>query len=228
MKQTMKRTKAVAIDGPAGAGKSTIAKLVSERLGYCYVDTGAMYRSIALVLLRNQAVEGAQPEQIKALLENSSLSVRYIDGVQHMFLGEEDVSAAIRAEEVGTAASKISVYPEVRSFLVDMQRKLAAQMNVVMDGRDIGSNVLTDAETKIYLTASVETRANRRLLQLAQSGVQADLAVIAEDIRQRDERDMTRALNPLVQAADAVLVDSSHMSIEEVVDYIVKLATNSR
>ncbi|MDO5100637.1 MAG: (d)CMP kinase [Eubacteriales bacterium] len=224
----MKQTRAIAIDGPAGAGKSTIAKLVSDRLGYCYVDTGAMYRSIALVLLRNGAIEGEQPERIKELLEGSRLAVRYIDGVQHMFLGEEDVSTAIRAEEVGTAASKISVFPEVRSFLVALQRDLAARMNVVMDGRDIGSNVLTDAKTKIYLTASVETRAKRRLLQLEQAGVQAELTVIAADIRQRDERDMTRALNPLVQAEDAVLVDSSDMTVEEVVERIVALATKER
>ncbi|MDD7266997.1 MAG: (d)CMP kinase [Lachnospiraceae bacterium] len=215
---------AIAIDGPAGAGKSTIAKLVSGKLGYCYVDTGAMYRSIALVLLRNEMTDGKDEQQMEALLTDSGLTVRYIDGVQHMFLHDEDVSGLIRAEEVGTAASKVAALPAVRRYLVALQRQLAADMDVVMDGRDIGSNVLPQAELKVYLTASVRTRAKRRQKQLMETGAEADLETICEDIRQRDARDMGRALNPLIQAEDAVLVDSSEMTIDEVVDRIVNLA----
>ncbi len=213
----------IAIDGPAGAGKSTIAKKVASRFGYIYVDTGAMYRAMALFLLR----EGVDPADEKAVSERSGeadITIRYVDKEQVVFLNGENVNGLIRTEEVGNMASATSVNGNLRKKLVELQQKLAAQENVVMDGRDIGTVVLPDAQLKVYLTASVEVRADRRFKELTEKGVSCDLEQIKEDIRDRDHRDMTREISPLKQAEDAILVDSSDMTIQEVVDKISRLA----
>ena len=213
----------IAIDGPAGAGKSTIAKKVASRFGYIYVDTGAMYRAMALFLLR----EGVDPADEKAVSERSGeadITIRYVDKEQVVFLNGENVNGLIRTEEVGNMASATSVNGNLRKKLVELQQKLAAQENVVMDGRDIGTVVLPDAQLKVYLTASVEVRADRRFKELTEKGVSCDLEQIKEDIRDRDHRDMTREISPLKQAEDAILVDSSDMTIQEVVDKISQLA----
>ena len=213
----------IAIDGPAGAGKSTIAKKVASRFGYIYVDTGAMYRAMALFLLR----EGVDPADEKAVSERSGeadITIRYVDKEQVVFLNGENVNGLIRTEEVGNMASATSVNGNLRKKLVELQQKLAAQENVVMDGRDIGTVVLPDAQLKVYLTASVEVRADRRFKELTEKGGSCDLEKIKEDIRDRDHRDMTREISPLKQAEDAILVDSSDMTIQEVVDKISQLA----
>ena len=213
----------IAIDGPAGAGKSTIAKKVASRFGYIYVDTGAMYRAMALFLLR----EGVDPADAKAVSERSGeadITIRYVDKEQVVFLNGENVNGLIRTEEVGSMASATSVKGKLRKKLVELQQKLAAQENVVMDGRDIGTVVLPDAQLKVYLTASVEVRADRRFKELTEKGVPCDLEQIKDDIRDRDHRDMTREISPLKQAEDAILVDSSDMTIQEVVDKISRLA----
>lgn len=212
----------IAIDGPAGAGKSTIAKQVAKELGFIYVDTGAMYRAIALYFLRN----GIAPEDTDAIekgCEGIDVAIQYCNGVQQVILNGENVSEVIRKEEVGNMASRTSVNPKVREKLVVLQRQLAEREDVVMDGRDIGTQVLPNATVKIYLTASVEERARRRFLELQQKGMQGDLAQIAADIKDRDYRDMTREISPLRQAEDAVLVDASDMSIDEVVAKVKSL-----
>ena len=211
--------KQIAIDGPAGAGKSTIAKRLAAELGYVYIDTGAMYRTIALFCLRQQA-DLNDEEVVSALAAEAELDIRYLDGVQHMFLKEEDVSETIRTEEVSQAASKVSQYPKVREELVRMQQELAAQYDVVMDGRDIGTKVLPNASLKIYLTASVEVRAERRYKEYLQKGLPCDLEEIKKDIAERDHSDMTREHSPLCKAEDALTVDTSDMNVEEVVDTI--------
>lgn len=214
--------KQIAIDGPAGAGKSTIAKKLSQELGFVYIDTGAMYRTIALYCLKQQA-DLENEEQISDLCAEAAIDIRYIDGVQHMFLGDEDVSDAIRTEEVSAAASTVSKYPKVRERLVDMQRELAKQYDVVMDGRDIGTKVLPDASLKIYLTASVEVRAERRYKEYQDKGIACDLEEIKKDIAQRDHNDMTREHSPLCKAEDAIEVDTSYMTIPEVISAIREL-----
>lgn len=211
--------KQIAIDGPAGAGKSTIAKQLSAELGYVYIDTGAMYRTIALYCLKNKA-DLENEEQISTLCSEAAIDIRYIDGVQHMFLAEDDVSDDIRTEEVSQAASTVSKYPKVRTRLVEMQRELASQYNVVMDGRDIGTHVLPDASLKIYLTASVEVRAERRYKEYLEKGLPCDLEEMKKDIAQRDHNDMTREHSPLKKADDAIEVDTSYMTIPEVVEKI--------
>ena len=212
----------VAIDGPAGAGKSTIAKRIARRLGYIYVDTGAMYRAMAYYLLQNQ-VDAADQEAIAAACQHADISICYQDGEQVVLLNGENVNAYLRTEAVGNMASVSSVVPEVRKKLVELQQKLARETNVVMDGRDIGTVVLPDADVKVYLTASVETRAKRRFLELQEKGEPADLAKIAADIEDRDYRDMHRDISPLRQAEDATLVDSSDMTIDQVVERILEL-----
>ncbi|MFR5355661.1 MAG: (d)CMP kinase, partial [Clostridia bacterium] len=197
----------VAIDGPAGAGKSTIAKRIARRLGYIYVDTGAMYRAMAYYLIQNQ-VDAADQEAIAAACQHADISICYQDGEQVVLLNGENVNAYLRTEAVGNMASVSSVVPEVRKKLVELQQKLARETDVVMDGRDIGTVVLPDADVKVYLTASVETRAKRRFLELQEKGEPADLAKIAADIEDRDYRDMHRDISPLRQAEDATLVDS--------------------
>ena len=212
----------VAIDGPAGAGKSTIAKQIARKLGYIYVDTGAMYRAMAYYLIQNQ-VDAADKEAIAAACQHADISICYQDGEQVVLLNGENVNAYLRTEAVGNMASVSSVVPEVRKKLVELQQKLARETDVVMDGRDIGTVVLPDADVKVYLTASVETRAKRRFLELQEKGEPADLAKIAADIEDRDYRDMHRDISPLRQAEDATLVDSSNMTIEQVVERILEL-----
>ena len=212
----------VAIDGPAGAGKSTIAKRIARRLGYIYVDTGAMYRAMAYYLIQNQ-VDAAYQEAIAAACQHADISICYQDGEQVVLLNGENVNAYLRTEAVGNMASVSSVVPEVRKKLVELQQKLARETDVVMDGRDIGTVVLPDADVKVYLTASVETRAKRRFLELQEKGEPADLAKIAADIEDRDYRDMHRDISPLRQAEDATLVDSSDMTIDQVVERILEL-----
>ena len=212
----------VAIDGPAGAGKSTIAKRIARRLGYIYVDTGAMYRAMAYYLIQNQ-VDAADKEAIAAACQHADISICYQDGEQVVLLNGENVNAYLRTEAVGNMASVSSVVPEVRKKLVELQQKLARETDVVMDGRDIGTVVLPDADVKVYLTASVETRAKRRFLELEEKGEPAELARIAADIEDRDYRDMHRDISPLRQAEDATLVDSSNMTIDQVVERILEL-----
>ena len=212
----------VAIDGPAGAGKSTIAKQIARKLGYIYVDTGAMYRAMAYYLIQNQ-VDAADQEAIAAACQHADISICYQDGEQVVLLNGENVNAYLRTEAVGNMASVSSVVPEVRKKLVELQQKLARETDVVMDGRDIGTVVLPDADVKVYLTASVETRAKRRFLELQEKGESADLAKIAADIEDRDYRDMHRDISPLRQAEDATLVDSSNMTIDQVVERILEL-----
>ena len=206
----------IAIDGPAGAGKSTIAKKVAKSRGYIYVDTGAMYRAMALYLLREN-ITATDSAAIEAACENADISIEYRDGEQVVLLNGENVNAFLRTEEVGNMASASSVNAKVRAKLQQLQQKLAQTADVVMDGRDIGTAVLPNADVKIYLTASSLVRAKRRHAELLAKGEDADITKIEEDIIERDHRDMTRELNPLTQAADAVLVDSSDMTIDEVV-----------
>lgn len=210
----------IAIDGPAGAGKSTIAKKVAKELSFIYVDTGAMYRAMGLYFLR----KGIAPEDaaaIEAACDEIQVSIRYENGEQQVLLNGENVSAEIRKEEVGNMASKTSVNGKVREKLVALQRELAKKENVVMDGRDIGTQVLPDATAKIYLTASAAERARRRFLELQQKGTPGVLEEIEADIIERDHRDMTREISPLCQAEDAVLVDASHMTIDEVAAAVI-------
>ena len=204
--------KSIAIDGPAGAGKSTLARKLAEKLGYLYVDTGAIYRTVALKALWEKADPG-DPAQVAPLLEGLELHMGYENGEQKMYLEGEDVSAAIRRHKVSGAASQISAIPEVRAFLLDFQRKLAREGNVVMDGRDIGTVVLPGADVKIFLTAAPEARARRRLRELEQRGETADYETILHDIRARDYQDEHRPIAPLKQAADAVLLDTTDLDL---------------
>ncbi len=210
----------IAIDGPAGAGKSTIARAAARSLGFLYVDTGAMYRAIALHLLRNH-VEVEQADKIEELLADMTIRIAYSGGEQQIILNGENVTSQLRKEEVGNMASKSSANPKVREKLLQLQRDIARDNDVIMDGRDIGTFVLPNADVKVYLTATVEERANRRYLELKEKGIDADMAKIEEDIRTRDFQDMNRAIAPLKQAEDAVVIDSSRLSIPEVMDKIV-------
>lgn len=209
----------IAVDGPAGAGKSTIARAVAERENLIYVDTGAMYRAMALFLLRS-GVDLEDETQIAAKCQEAKITIRYEEGVQVVVLNGENVNGFLRTEQVGDAASRTSPVPEVRKNMVKLQKKLAEENDCIMDGRDIGTRVLPDAQLKIYLTASVEVRARRRYEELAAKGEVCDLAQIQADIQERDYRDMHREVSPLVQAADAILVDTSSMGVEEVVERI--------
>lgn len=213
----------IAIDGPAGAGKSTIAKKVAKELGFIYVDTGALYRAIAHYLVTNR-IDIEDEAALTKACEGITVAIEYENDVQQVYLNGENVTPYLRTEETGNMASKSSAKPPVRAALLDLQRDMAKQYNVVMDGRDIGTMVLPDAEVKIYLTASSKERANRRYKELLEKGEQPDFDKIEADIIERDERDMNRAIAPLKQAEDAVLVDSSDMSIEEVVDAILAAA----
>ena len=212
----------IAIDGPAGAGKSTIAKAVAKRMNYIYVDTGAMYRALAVHFLE-KGIAAEDTAGIIAAAREAEVSIRYEEGVQQVYLNGENISSRLRTEEVGNMASMTSPIPEVRERLLELQRSLARERDVIMDGRDIGTNILPDADVKVYLTASVETRAKRRYDELTEKGLACDYEEIAKDIRERDERDMNRETAPLRQAEDAVLVDSSDMTIPEVVETIVRL-----
>lgn len=213
----------IAIDGPAGAGKSTIAKRVARELSFIYVDTGAMYRAIALYLLR-KGTDTERESAVEEALTGIEIAIRYENGEQQVLLNGENVSGLIRTEQVGNMASKTSALPCVRAKLLQLQRDLADKQDVVMDGRDIGTNILPHAQLKIYLTASVETRAQRRYLELKDRGTSADLEEIRRDIEQRDYQDMHREIAPLKQAEDAVFLDSSDLTIDEVVGKIKALA----
>ncbi len=217
----------IAIDGPAGAGKSTIAKLAAKGLGFLYVDTGAMYRAIGLYLLENE-VDYNEESQLLEALDKINIEIKYVDGVQRVILNDRDVSEAIRREEVGQAASTTSALKPVRAKLLDLQRDIAAKNDVIMDGRDIGTNILPNAELKIYLTASVEVRAQRRYKELVEKGETPDFEEVKKGIEQRDYQDMNRDIAPLRQAEDAVLVDTSDMTIDEVVARITELAEDRR
>lgn len=212
----------IAIDGPAGAGKSTIARRVAKELSFIYVDTGAMYRAMALYLLHKN-VDRTNTERIGEVCQNAEISIEYQNGEQIVLLNGENVNAYLRTEEVGNMASVSSAVPRVREKLLSLQRKLAKDMSVVMDGRDIGTTILPDADVKIYLTASSLTRAKRRYLELQEKGTVCDLDNIQKDIEERDQRDMNREISPLRQAEDAVLVDSSDLTIEQVVDRILEI-----
>lgn len=201
----------IAIDGPAGAGKSTIAKMVSAEMGYIYVDTGALYRTIALYLTENNIAD----EDIEKSLENSDVSLKFIDGTQRVYLGNRDVSGLIRTPEISMAASRTSAIPAVRTHLFELQQKIARENNVIMDGRDIGTVVLPNADVKIYLTATAEERANRRYKELSQKPDCPTYDEILKDIIQRDYQDMNRETAPLKQAEDAVLVDSTNLTLEQ-------------
>ena len=212
----------VAIDGPAGAGKSTIAKLVAQKKGYIYVDTGAMYRGLAIHFL-DQGIQANETEKVILACQDAEVTIQYENGVQQVYLNGRNITSRLRDEEVGNMASVTSAIPQVRAKLLELQQNLARTQNVIMDGRDIGTCVLPNADVKVFLTASVQTRAKRRYDELCEKGIACDLKEIEADIEQRDHRDMTREIAPLKQAEDAVLVDSSRMTIEEVVDAIVKL-----
>ena len=212
----------MAIDGPAGAGKSTVAQKVAKELSFVYVDTGAMYRAMALYLLR-KGVNREKPDEIGEACQNAEISIEYQNGEQIVLLDGENVNAHLRTEEVSAMASVSSAVPRVREKLLDLQRKLARTMSVVMDGRDIGTTILPDADVKIYLTASSLTRARRRYLEYQEKGEACDLAEIQKTIEERDQRDMTREISPLCQAEDAVLVDSSELTIDETVEKILSV-----
>lgn len=217
----------IAIDGPAGAGKSTIAKNIAKKMNLIYVDTGAMYRAMGIHLLRNN-ISLSDEVAISRECNYADITIKYENGEQVVYLNGENVNPILRTEEVGNMASACSVYKDVRTKLVELQQKLARETDVIMDGRDIGTVVLPDAAVKIYLTASVEVRAKRRYDELTAKGVECDLEKIKEEIAERDHRDMTRENSPLCQAKDAILVDSSNLTIEEVVETIIKLCEGKR
>lgn len=216
----------VAVDGPAGAGKSTIAKAVAKKMNFIYVDTGAMYRAMALFMIR-EGVDLQEPSEIIEKCREADISIRYEDGVQVVLLNGENVNAFLRTEEVGNAAGVTSPIPEVRKKLVELQQKLAAESDCIMDGRDIGTCVLPKAQVKIYLTASSKVRAKRRYDELTARGEVCSLQKIQADIEERDYRDMHREVSPLKQAEDAVLIDTSDMTIEEVIQKIILLCTRN-
>lgn len=209
----------IAIDGPAGAGKSTIAKMVSAKLGYIYVDTGALYRTVALYITENNIPD----EEVEKALEKADVSLRFIDGAQRVFLGDRDVSDLIRTPEISMAASRTSAIPAVRAYLFETQQKIARENNIIMDGRDIGTVVLPNADVKIFLTASAEERANRRYKELAEKPDCPPYEDILKDIIQRDYQDMHREIAPLKQAEDAVLVDTTELNLEQSAEAIVKV-----
>lgn len=218
----------VAIDGPSGAGKSTIAKAVAKMLGFVYIDTGAMYRACALSCLNRGVDIKADPEKAIEIVNNISIDIDYIDGTQRIFLNGEDVSDKIRTPEVSMGASNVSAIGDVRKKLVLLQRKLAGTKNVIMDGRDIGTHVLPDADAKIFLTASCEVRAKRRYKELLEKGIETDFDTVLSDIKLRDHQDETRTSSPLRQAPDAVLVDTSGLSFDESVERVLSIINNKR
>ncbi len=207
----------IAIDGPAGAGKSSIAKAAAAKLGFIYVDTGALYRSAALYALSN----GLDEQSLIESLDKVDIKLEYQDGVQHVILNGEDVSQKIRTPEVSMNASRFSAIPEVRTFLFDLQQKIAKENNIIMDGRDIGTVVLPNADLKVFLTASAEERANRRFKEMTDSDVTYEQ--VLEDIKQRDYNDMNRKTAPLKQAEDAVLLDTTEMTMEQVIEKLTSM-----
>lgn len=217
----------IAIDGPAGAGKSTIAKAIAKRMNLIYVDTGAMYRAMALFMIREN-VSSQDAEAISIKCQNADITIGYENGIQIVYLNGENVNEYLRHEDVGKMASITSAQPTVRTKLVELQQALAAKSDCIMDGRDIGTCVLPNADAKIYLTASSMVRAKRRYDELAEKGEPCDLQQIKKDIEERDYRDMNRATSPLKQADDAILVDTSDMSIEQVVSSIIEICERKR
>lgn len=212
----------IAVDGPAGAGKSTIAKKIAKQMGCIYVDTGAMYRAMALFMIRN-GIAPQDSEGISAKCQEADITIRYENGEQVVLLNGENVNGLIRTEEVGKMASSSSKNRDVRIKLVELQRKLTESSSVIMDGRDIGTCVLPNATVKIFLTASSAVRAKRRYDELRAKGEDCDYDTIEADIIQRDRQDMTREISPLKQAEDAILVDTSEMTIDEVVEEIIRI-----
>ena len=212
----------IAIDGPAGSGKSTVARLVAKKLGFVYVDTGAMYRTVGLYCAEN-SIDLENMDEVKKALQKVNIELKYDEGVQHIYLNGEDVSSAIRVQRIAEYASKVAAIGVVREKLVEMQRNIAENGNVVMDGRDIGTVVLKDAELKIYQVASIECRALRRHKENLQRGIESDLEAIQKEIAMRDEQDMTRLISPLKKADDAIEIDTSDMSLEEVVAKVMQL-----
>lgn len=217
----------VAIDGPAGAGKSTIAKAAAQALGFVYVDTGAIYRTVGLGALRN-GYAADDREKVVAMLPSLDIDMRYADGVQRMFLNGEDVSEAIRTPAASGASSKVAAMPEVRAYLMEMQRRMARQYDVLMDGRDIGTVVLPDAPLKIFLTASAEERARRRYAQLLEKGTEQTYEMVLAEIVERDKRDSEREAAPLKRAEDAVLLDTGDMSLAQSIQAVVDLVNARR
>ena len=211
----------VAIDGPAGAGKSSVSRLTAERLGFSYIDTGAIYRALAFLM---GEVTVDEHGKIRELLKNFNVSFKIENGVNHVFLNGNDITSEIRTENISKKASAVSALPFVREALFAMQRKYAENGGVVMEGRDIGTVIMPDAELKIFLTASPEKRAKRRMLELEAKGQKVDFDELVKEIKERDFRDSTRAVSPLKQAEDAVLVDNSDINLEQTVDVIVKYA----
>lgn len=211
----------VAIDGPAGAGKSTVARAASAKLGYIYVDTGALYRAVGVYCLRNNITTN-DAEGVGAALENIKVELKFIDGVQHVFLNGDDVSTEIRLPEASMAASNVSAIPAVRAFLFDLQRNIAANNNCIMDGRDIGTVVLPDAKVKIFLTADDEERAMRRYKELKEKGSEVTFQEVLDDLRVRDYNDSHREIAPLKPAEDSVIINTTGYTLEESIDMIVK------
>lgn len=209
----------IAIDGPAGAGKSSVAKAVAQKLGFIYVDTGALYRSIGVNALRSN-IETDNAQAVTEMLPSVNVELKYVDGAQRVILNGDDVSEAIRMPEASMAASNVSAIPAVREFLLDLQRNMAATNNVIMDGRDIGTVILPNAQFKFFLTASAEVRADRRFKELTEKGLTVDYKALLDEIIQRDYNDSHRATAPLKQADDAILIDSSNMTIDEVITFI--------
>ncbi len=212
----------VAIDGPAGAGKSTVAKAAAKQLGYIYVDTGALYRAVGVYALRNN-ISTTDAEKIGAALDSIRVELKFIGGVQHVFLNDDDVSEEIRLPEASMAASNVSAIPAVRSFLFDLQRSIAAQNNCIMDGRDIGTVVLPDAQVKIFLTADDEERAMRRYKELKEKGSEVTFKEVLDDLRERDYNDSHREIAPLKPAEDSVLVNTTGMTLEESTQKIIEV-----
>lgn len=213
----------IAIDGPSGAGKSSAAKAMAKKLGYLYIDTGALYRAIGLFCIRQNVVNMKDESQVVPQLEKVDVSLRFAEGEQRVYLNGEDVSETIRTQPVAQAASDVSAHPPVRAFLLDLQRKMAAENNVLMDGRDIGTVILPNADVKFFLTADAAARAKRRTLELQAKGIAADYETVLREIEQRDANDSSRATAPLKAADDAVLVDNSQMDQDQTVDYMCRI-----
>ncbi len=213
----------IAIDGPSGAGKSSAAKALAKKLGYLYIDTGALYRAIGLYAIRQNVADMKKADLVSPLLKDIDVSLRFVEGEQRVYLNGEDVSGLIRTQPVAQAASDVSAHPVVRTFLLDLQRKMAAEHDVLMDGRDIGTVILPQAQVKFFLTANAAARARRRTLELQAKGIAADFDTVLREIEQRDANDSSRATAPLKAADDAVLVDNSEMDEAQTVDYMCQI-----